>query len=176
MERGLIGRAETSRLWHRHLLNCAVVETLLPSSSLVCDLGSGAGLPGIVLAIARPDLRVVLLEPMLRRVTFLQECVAELGLAHVDVVRGRAEEQAGLLRVNVVVARAVAPLDRLAAWALPLLDAAGQLLAIKGESASEEVATAAPTLRRLGATSVTIRRVGSGIVDPATTVVCVTGR
>ncbi len=171
VERGLIGPREVERLWERHLLNCAVVERLIPPNATLCDLGSGAGLPGLVLAIARPDLIVVLLEPLLRRTTFLRECVAELGLDRVSVIRGRAEEQAGLLAVDVVTARAVAPLDRLARWALPLLRPGGELLALKGRSAKDELDSAAAEFRRLGVIQSSIEQVGVDVVQPAATVV-----
>lgn len=149
VERGLIGPRETPRLWERHLLNCVGVADLLPPGTTVLDLGSGAGLPGLVLACARPDLHLVLVEPLLRRATFLQEAVDTLGLAGVEVVRSRAEELAGTRRVAAVVARAVAPLDRLAGWAVPLLAPGGRLLALKGDTATEDLAAAQPALRRL---------------------------
>jgi len=144
-ERGLVGPREVPRLWERHLLNCAAVAPLLPTGGTVLDVGSGAGLPGLVLALARPDVHVVLLEPMQRRVAWLQEVVSELGVT-AEVVRGRAEECG--LAAATVTARALAPLDRLAAWCLPLVAPGGALLALKGRSAAEELATAAPALRR----------------------------
>src|SRR2546430_8651771 len=134
MERGLIGPREMDRLWDRHLLNSAVVSEWLPERSRVVDLGSGAGLPGIPLAISRPDLNITLLEPMARRITWLEYVMMELELA-VTVVRGRAEEPGIKRRVggaDVVTARAVAPLRRLSEWALPLLRRAGPLVAFKG--------------------------------------------
>lgn len=141
VERGLIGPREADRIWPRHVLNCAVLAGLLPPDCRsVCDLGSGAGLPGLVLAILRPDLQVVLLEPLLRRTTFLDEVVTDLGLDQVRVVRARAEEYASTgPDHDVVVARAVAPLTRLVGWALPLLRPGGTLLALKGASADDEV-------------------------------------
>src|SRR4051794_4526395 len=137
--RGLIGPREVPRLWDRHLLNCAVLGELLPVHSAVADLGSGAGLPGMVLAVARPDLQVTLIEPMARRAAFLQEVAQVLSLDRVLVVRGRAEDLVGEVTVPVVTARAVAPLDRLARWALPLLTSDGRLLAVKGSSAPDEI-------------------------------------
>lgn len=114
VKRGLIGPREVPRLWERHLLNCAVLSEVVPQGVTVCDVGSGAGLPGIPLALVRRDLKITLLEPLLRRTTFLQEAVELLGLDHVTVVRGRAEEVLGKVQpVHVVTARAVAPLDRL---------------------------------------------------------------
>jgi 16S rRNA (guanine527-N7)-methyltransferase len=169
--RGLIGPRETARLWDRHLLNCAVVAELLPDSGRLVDIGSGAGLPGIVLALVRPQLEVLLLEPMLRRVGFLQECVESLGMANTSVVRGRAEELSGRLRADVVTARAVAPLDKLAGWATGLLGPGGEILAIKGQSAEEELVTAQPVLKRLGARRAEILHVGQDKVLPETTVV-----
>jgi 16S rRNA (guanine527-N7)-methyltransferase len=169
--RGLIGPRETARLWDRHLLNCAVVAELLPDTGQLVDIGSGAGLPGIVLAILRPQLDVVLLESMQRRVAFLQECVESLGIENASVVRGRAEEYSGKVRADVVTARAVAPLDRLASWAAGLLRPGGEVLAIKGESAEQELAVARPLLSRLGARGTEILHVGHDKVVPATTVV-----
>jgi 16S rRNA (guanine527-N7)-methyltransferase len=173
VERGLIGPRETPRLWDRHLLNCAVVGELIPPGTRVLDVGSGAGLPGIVLAVARPDLEVTLLEPLARRATFLDEVVRELGLSTVTVVRGRAEEQASRLRFPVVTARAVAPLDRLARWCLPLTESGGRLLALKGSSASEELAEHAAAVSRLGGREPSVVRCGEGVVEQPTTVVSV---
>jgi 16S rRNA (guanine527-N7)-methyltransferase len=170
--RGLIGPRETGRLWDRHLLNCAVVAELLPERGLLVDIGSGAGLPGVVLAMLRPSLEVVLLEPLLRRSVFLEECVAELGLSNATVVRARAEEKAAArIKADVATARAVAPLDRLADWAARLLRPGGELLAIKGQSAEEEIAAARPVLSRLGARSAEVLQAGQGRVVIATTIV-----
>jgi 16S rRNA (guanine527-N7)-methyltransferase len=169
--RGLIGPREVPRLWERHLLNSAAVAELVPHPCWLVDLGSGAGLPGIVLAMLLPDVTVTLLEPMLRRVTFLEECVHALGLANARVCRGRAEELAGRLSADVVTARAVAPLDRLAGLALGLARPGGTVLAIKGAGAQREVAAARRTLRELGVRSVDVVRAGDGKVDPAATVV-----
>jgi 16S rRNA (guanine527-N7)-methyltransferase len=169
--RGLIGPREAPRLWERHLLNCAVLGELLPEGVNVIDVGSGAGLPGVVLGIARPDLRITLLEPLARRVVFLTEVVEELGLDGVTVVRGRAEELVGRLSAEVVTARAVAPLDRLARWCLPLAEPGGRLLAMKGSTAAKEIAEYAPALRRAGGGPARIVECGKGVVDPPTTVV-----
>jgi 16S rRNA (guanine527-N7)-methyltransferase len=169
--RGLIGPREAPRLWERHLLNCAVVGELLPDGGRVLDVGSGAGLPGIVLAVARPDLEVTLLEPLARRANFLDEVVEELGLSRVTVIRGRAEEHAGRLQFPTVTARAVAPLDRLARWCLPLLEPGGRLLAMKGASAAEELAEHRVELRRLGGRDATIESCGSELLEQPTTVV-----
>ena len=166
--RGLIGPRETPRLWERHLLNCAVLGELLPRDSTVCDIGSGAGLPGVVLAIARPDLTVTLVEPLLRRTTFLEEAVEALGLDQVEVVRARAEELHGRRRFDVVTSRAVAPLPKLARWSLPLTRPGGTVVAMKGASAQAEVDDARRELRKLGAGPVSVHRVGVGVVDPPT--------
>jgi len=173
--RGLIGPREVARLWSRHLANCAVLEELVPAGSLVADVGSGAGLPGLPLALVRPDLRVVLVEPLLRRATFLGEAVTALGLDdRVEVVRGRAEDQT--LAVDVVTARAVAPLDRLAGWTLPLARVGGILLALKGDGAADEVAASAAALERLGGGQIELLACGIGVVEPPTTVVKVVRR
>jgi len=170
--RGLIGPREADRLWERHLLNCAVVAELLPDSGRLVDIGSGAGLPGVVLAMLRPSLSVILLEPLLRRSVFLSECVSELDLTNVTVLRTRAEDKAAAgIRADIATARAVAPLDRLAAWAAPLLRPGGELLAIKGQSAAAELAAAEPALSRLGVQSAEVLEAGHGRVVSATTVV-----
>lgn len=169
--RGLIGPREVPRLWDRHLLNCAVITDLVDEGASVCDIGSGAGLPGLVMAIRRPDLRVTLVEPLLRRTTFLDEVVLGLGLENVKVVRGRAEELHGELVFDVVTARAVAPLEKLSRWALPLVRSGGQFLAMKGSSAEAEVAAASTTITRQHGTVQGVAEVGSGVVDPPVRVV-----
>ncbi len=172
VKRGLIGPREVPRLWERHLLNCAVLSEVVPEGVTVCDVGSGAGLPGIPLALVRPDLKITLLEPLLRRTNFLQEVVELLGLDHVTVVRGRAEEMLGKITpVHVVTARAVAPLDRLAGWGVPLLRPYGEMLALKGDTAQEELDGARAALSRLGVVETSVLHVGEGIVDPMSTVV-----
>lgn len=172
VRRGLIGPREVPRLWERHLLNCAVLSEVVPAGVTVCDVGSGAGLPGIPLALVRPDLKITLLEPLLRRTNFLQEVVELLGLDHVTVVRGRAEEVLGKLPpVHVVTARAVAPLDRLAGWGVPLLRPYGEMLALKGDTAEEELQGARAALSKLGVVQTSVLHVGEGIVDPLSTVV-----
>jgi 16S rRNA (guanine527-N7)-methyltransferase len=171
VRRGLIGPREVPRIWTRHLLNCVVVHPLLAHGSTVADLGSGAGLPGIALALARPDLQVTLIEPLLRRTRFLDDTVGRLGLSNLGVVRSRAEDLVARAAFDVVVARAVAPLDRLVGWALPLCRPGGQLLALKGGTAREELAAAQPVLTRLRAAEATIERCGVGVVEPATTVI-----
>lgn len=169
--RGLIGPRETDRLWDRHLLNCAFVGELLPGSGELVDIGSGAGLPGIVLALVKPSLNVVLVESMLRRCVFLQECAERLELGNVRVVRGRAEDLAGSIRADIATARAVAPLDRLAGWAAGLLRPGGEILAIKGQTAEDELAAARPVLSGLSARSAEVLYAGRGRVIAATTVV-----
>jgi 16S rRNA (guanine527-N7)-methyltransferase len=170
IERGLIGPGETDRIWERHLLNCAVVAPALRGPR-VLDLGSGAGLPGIVLAILRPDLTFVLLDATRRRVDFLDEVLAALGLANVTTRWARAESLAGDVAVDEVVARAVAPLGRLAAWALPLLRPGGRLLAVKGATAGEEIAAEGDGVRRAGGEVRGVREYGMGLIDPPAVVV-----
>jgi 16S rRNA (guanine527-N7)-methyltransferase len=170
VEHGLIGPHEVPRLWDRHLLNCAVVAELIDSKpATLVDIGSGAGLPGIVLAMLRPELRVILLEPMDRRCRFLTDCVAELGLDNASVLRARAQD--AVLRADVATARAVAPLDRLAELAVGLVRPGGMVLAIKGQTAADELKKAKPVLKRLGIRSAEVVRAGQGKVIPATTVV-----
>ncbi|MFJ6211956.1 16S rRNA (guanine(527)-N(7))-methyltransferase RsmG [Streptomyces sp. NPDC092296] len=171
VRRGLIGPREVPRLWDRHVLNCAVLAEVVPEKASLCDVGSGAGLPGIPVALARPDLSVTLLEPLLRRTTFLEEVVRELGLENVTVVRGRAEEMIGKLSVDVVTARAVAPLERLAGWGLPLLRPYGQMLALKGDTAEQELADARGALSKLGAVEWSVVQAGGGTVATPTHVV-----
>ena len=146
--RGLIGPREVPRLWDRHLLNCGLLAPLIPDGVTVADLGSGAGLPGVVLAIARPDLTVTLVEPMARRVGFLAEVRAELELSNVEVIRARAEQWSRAERFDVVTTRALAALPKLLAWCLPLVAEHGELLAMKGSSAQDEIVAAAAELRR----------------------------
>jgi 16S rRNA (guanine527-N7)-methyltransferase len=170
VERGLLGPREVPRLWDRHLLNCAVVAELIePRRGTLLDLGSGAGLPGLVLAMLLPETAVTLLEPMERRCRFLTEAVTELGLANVSVLRGRAEDVT--IRNEVVTARAVAPLPRLAELAIGLVRPGGMVLAIKGRTAQEELTAARPVLRRIGARDAEVVQAGHGKVVPATTVV-----
>jgi 16S rRNA (guanine527-N7)-methyltransferase len=176
--RGLIGPREAPRIWDRHLLNCAALTEIVRPGAAVIDVGSGAGLPGIPLAIARPDLTVVLIEPLARRTTFLAEAVAGLGLQdQVSVLHGRAEEcLSGPLAdevspADVVTARAVAPLDRLAAWCLPLAAVGGRVLALKGGSADAEVVTHRDAIARLGGGTAVVRRCGEAILDQPATVV-----
>ena len=175
VERGLIGPREAPKVWERHVLNCAVVAELVPDGARVVDVGSGAGLPGIPLVLARPDLQVVLVEPLARRVDWLREVLADLQLP-IEVQRGRAEDVAVRRRwkgADVVTARAVAPLHRLAGWSLPLLRTGGQLLAVKGSSAAAEIERDASIVRQLGGGPARITQCGVGLVDPPCTVVVV---
>lgn len=174
VERGLLGPREAPRLWDRHLLNCAGLSTLIEDGQVVLDLGSGAGLPGIVLALQRPEVQVVLVEPLQRRAAFLTEAVELLVLRNCLVRRNRAEELHGKVEVDVVTARAVAPVDRLAGWALPLLRPGGRLLALKGEQAATELAAAGPVLHRLGAASSEVIEAGSADLGTLSRVVVVT--
>ena len=177
VERGLIGPREVPRLWERHLLNCAVVVDpaagLVDHGARIADVGSGAGLPGLVWALSRPDVHVVLVEPLLRRSTFLSEAIETLGLSdRVEVWRGRGEEAtAEVAPVDVVTARAVAPLERLIGWTVPLLANGGRLVALKGSSATQELAEASDVATRAGLVDLEVREVGAGVVEPATTVI-----
>lgn len=170
-ERGLMGPREVPRLWERHILNCAVLTELIPEGATVCDVGSGAGLPGLVVAIRRPDLRVTLVEPLLRRTTFLEEAVEQLGLTNVEVVRARADQLHGGRQFDVVTSRAVAALDALLAWSMPLVRDGGALVAMKGASAPEELEAASDAVRTLGGLRpevITIRH--DGLSFPTTVV------
>lgn len=164
VRRGLLGPREVPRLWERHIMNCAAIVELCPRDVDLWDVGSGAGLPGVVVALARPDVRVTLLEPLLRRVDFLDEVVSRLDLENVTVIRGRAEEWHSRATADMVTARAVAPLERLAGWCLPLLHPGGELVALKGASADEELVAAVPMLKSLGATSWRVERVDEATV------------
>lgn len=173
--RGLIGPREVPRLWERHLLNCAVITDLIPEGSTVCDIGSGAGLPGIALAIRRPDLRVTLVEPLLRRTTFLELAVSTMELTNVSVHRGRAEELHGEPDAgqgfDVVTSRAVAPMDRLSRWSLPLVAPGGLFLAMKGASAQTELDASAGVIAKLGGVDPEVVTVGGEWLTPPVTVV-----
>ena len=162
---GLIGPREVPRLWERHVLNCAVIaDTFAPGARLV-DVGSGAGLPGVVLAIVRPDLDVHLVEPMMRRTQWLEGVAADLGLESVTVHRGRAEEFAGTLSAPYVTARAVARLEKLARWCVPLLEPNGLLVAMKGRSAATELAEDRRALERLGLLDAVVTEHSSGLLE-----------
>ena len=170
---GLIGPREAPRLWDRHVLNSAVAAPVFDQGARVADIGSGAGLPGIPLAIARPDLHLTLVEPLLRRTVWLSAAIDELGLTNVEVHRGRAESLWGETRFRHVTARAVARTGELARLTLPLLEAGGSLHALKGGRVDEELEADAALLTALGASRWSVSRFGAGIVDPETVVVSV---
>jgi 16S rRNA (guanine527-N7)-methyltransferase len=175
VERGLIGPREVDRLWERHVLNSAVIGEHIPNGVRVVDVGSGAGLPGVPLAISRPDLDIVLLEPMARRVDWLAEVAEKLELP-ITIVRGRAEEREvreQLGGAEVVTARAVAPLARLAGWCLPLVRPEGVLLALKGMSAGEEIERDRDAVRRVGGGSPEIAECGAGVLEVPSIVVLI---
>lgn len=169
--RGLIGPREVPRLWDRHLLNCALVTDLVEVDSSVCDIGSGAGLPGLVMAIRRPDLKLTLVEPLLRRTSFLDEVVGELGLDNVEVVRARAEALHGKRSFDVVTSRAVAPMDRLSQWSLPLVRSGGAFLAMKGSSVQAELDSATPAISAGRGVVDRIVELGSDILQPPVRIV-----
>jgi 16S rRNA (guanine527-N7)-methyltransferase len=170
--RGLIGPREAPRLWERHLLNCAALAEVVPQGATVCDIGSGAGLPGLVLAIARSDLTVTLVEPLLRRTAFLEEVVSDLGVESLTVERGRADALHGVAQFDVVTSRAVAPLGRLLEWSMPLVAPDGLMVAMKGSSAAAEVLEARPIVTRLRTSTPEILELGEG--ESTATVVRVT--
>ncbi|GAA4550560.1 16S rRNA (guanine(527)-N(7))-methyltransferase RsmG [Amycolatopsis samaneae] len=175
VERGLIGPREVDRLWDRHVLNSAVIDEHVPQGARVVDVGSGAGFPGVPLAIARPDLDIVLLEPMARRTDWLAEVVEKLELP-ITVVRGRAEERAVLQELSgadVVTARAVAPLARLAAWCLPLARPEGSLVALKGASVAAEIERDRAAVRKLGGGDPVVATCGADVLDVPSTVVMI---
>ena len=173
VERGLIGPREADRLWDRHLLNSAALSELIDPGDQIADIGSGAGLPGIPLALARPDVRVTLIEPLLRRSDFLREVIDDLGV-DITVVRGRAEEQTVRQQVgemDAVVSRAVASLDKLTRWSMPLLRPGGRMLAIKGERAAGEVDEHRRVMESLGAVDARVVTCGGDFLNPPATVV-----
>lgn len=174
IERGLIGPREVPRLWERHVLNCAVVQELIEEGSKVADVGSGAGLPGLCLAIARPDLSLTLIEPLERRVIWLTEIVEDLGLENVDIMRSRAEQAVGYVEADYVTARAVSALVGLLDITLPILRGTGQLLALKGRTAAEEITKAKKKLNKYGARETEILLAGENLLEEPTTVVRVT--
>lgn len=175
--RGFIGPREVDRLWDRHILNCAALADVVPEGASVADVGSGAGLPGIPLAIARPDVKVTLIEPLLRRTKFLDEVVADLGLTNVTVLRGRAEEKVvrkEVGAVDVVTSRAVAPLGKLAGWSLPLVRTGGRMIAMKGSSAAEEIERDGKLIAKAKGKFPSIVEIGESILDTPTYVVDIT--
>lgn len=171
--RGFIGPREVPRLWERHILNCAVIGEAFEPSAIVADIGSGAGLPGIPLAIARPDLTVRLIEPLLKRSTFLTEVVESLGLDNVEVIRGRAEEPEirKKAKADIVTSRAVAPLGKLAGWSLPMAKIGGAMIAMKGTSVGEELERDADLIRRAGGGEAEIITLGAELLEEPTTLI-----
>lgn len=174
--RGFIGPREVPRLWDRHILNCGVIGEAMDEGISVADIGSGAGLPGIPLAIARPDLNITLIEPLLKRSVYLNEVKEALNLDNVTVIRGRAEEkvvrkQVGL--VDIVTSRAVAPLDKLATWSLPLVKIGGRMVAMKGSSVEEEIERDAKEIRKAGGTDIKVYTVGEALLSEPTTLISI---
>lgn len=169
-ERGLIGPLELPRIWSRHILNCAIVAPLLKPGR-VGDVGSGAGLPGLVLAIARPDVDFVLIEPMERRVAWLNEQVDELGLSNVAVVRDRAEDARLTEPLDQVTARAVSAFRKLIPLTAPLLRAGGELVLMKGAGAPAEVQAASKEMRKYSVHDVEVLTLGEGVLDDVTRVI-----
>lgn len=174
--RGLLGPREAARVWDRHLLNSAVLAELIPDGAGVIDVGSGAGLPGIPLALVMPACRVVLLEPLARRCAFLDEVVAELGLSErVTVLRGRAPDVANVgglpFFADYAVARAVAPLERLVSWTMPLVRSDGQLLAMRGERVDQELREAGPGIARNGGGTPVVIELGEHLLGTPVRVV-----
>lgn len=160
--RGFMGPREIPRLWDRHIVNCAVIGQVMAADARVVDVGSGAGLPGIPLAIARPDLDITLIEPLLKRSTYLQEVVDLLGLDNVTVIRGRAEEgpiKRAVSGADIVTSRAVAPLGKLAKWSLPLVRVGGEMIAMKGDSVYEELERDVADIAKAGGGKATVEQV-----------------
>ena len=169
--RGLIGPRELPRLWTRHLLNSSPVAPFVDAGVRFADIGSGAGFPGVVVAIMRPDLDVHLIEPMERRTTWLEDVARELSLSNVSVVRARAEELHGTASYDAVSARAVAALKKLVPWAAPLIAPGGRLVALKGERAALEVTEAEKVLRKHKLTDTSVHEVLVPGTDEPTRVV-----
>lgn len=165
---GLIGPLEAARLWSRHIINCAVVAPYLHSGGRVADIGSGAGLPGLVLALGRPDVSFTLIEPMERRVDWLREETARLGLTNVSVLRARAEEAVDAGPFDQVTARAVSALSKLIPMTAPLLRPGGELVLLKGARVADEIAAASTVLRRHRVSGVEVLELGQGIVPEVT--------
>lgn len=168
-ELGLIGPLELSRLWTRHIVNCALVSPLLHPGR-IGDIGSGAGLPGLVLAIARPDVHLVLIEPMERRVDWLVSESAELGLDNVEVIRARAEEARPSAPLDQVTARAVTALSKLIPATEHLVRAGGEMIFMKGSRVSEEIEAAAKAIRKARLSNVEVITLGEGITPEVTRV------
>lgn len=176
IERGLIGPREVPRLWGRHVLNCAIMSELMPEGATVADVGSGAGLPGLTLALARPDLRINLIEPLERRTIWLNEVIEDLELTNVGVLRARSEQLFDEVSVDIVTARAVSALKNLIGMCMPLANSTGELLALKGRSAAEEIEAAAKVLKKYKCAEPEILTVGTDILKEPSTVVRVRRR
>ena len=173
VDRGLLGPREVDRIWDRHIVNCAVVEEVIPHGVSVADVGSGAGLPGLVLALVRPDLQITLIEPLLRRWTFLNEVSVAMGVDdRVMVMRSRAEDAVPDVLADVVTARAVAPLERLLPWMVPLVRVGGQIVAMKGSSAAQEIEAAAGVTMTLPISAPEVVLVGSSVGHETAVVRC----
>lgn len=167
---GLIGPQELPRLWTRHLLNSAILAPLITTGARVVDIGTGGGMPGLVLAIVRPDARFILIEPMERRCAWLTEQATKLELANVEVKRGRAEEFHGAFEVNQVTARAVTALRKLVPLAAPLLEPGGELVLLKGEGVHAEIEAAQKVLRKYKVHDIEVQELGAGVLDETTRV------
>lgn len=170
IEWGLLGPREVPRMWDRHVLNCAVVQELLPKGALVADVGSGAGLPGLALAIVRPDVQFILIEPLERRVDWLNMVIEDLALDNVDVIRARSEQVVDTVDVDIVTARAVSAMKSLVPITVPLLHGNGELLAIKGQSAAAELEKADKVLRKFKTSASEVLTVGDELLEVPTTV------
>lgn len=170
IEWGLLGPREVPIMWERHVLNCAVVQELLPRGGVVADVGSGAGLPGLALAIARPDVQFVLIEPLERRVDWLNMVIEDLGLENVDVIRARSEQVFDTVDVDIVTARAVSAMKSLVPMTVPLLHGQGELLAIKGKSATSEIEKAEKVLRKFKTIKAEVLTIGDELLEVPTTV------
>lgn len=168
---GLLGPREVPRMWSRHVLNCAAAAPELPAGGTVADVGAGAGLPGLALALARPDVEFTLIEPMERRVDWLDAVIDDLGLTNVQVIRARAEDLTDEVMADVVTARAVSALKKLIPLTVPLLAEDGELLLLKGRSAGEEITAAAKVLKKARLTEPRVELLGEGLLDEPTTVV-----
>lgn len=173
---GLLGPREVPRMWGRHVLNCAVLGPELPESATVADVGSGAGLPGIALALVRPDVEFTLIEPMERRVDWLEMVIKDLGMENVQIIRARAEEVADEVMADVVTARAVSALKKLIPMTVPLLDDAGQLIFLKGRSAQEEIDAAQKAVKRFRLRPPEIQVIGQDLLKEPTTIVSIRRR
>lgn len=175
-KRGLIGPRELPRLWSRHILNCTAINEFIPEGATVADIGSGAGLPGVVLAITRPDVHVTLVEPMERRIEWLYDVTEVINLENAWIVRARAEELHDQDEFQVVTARAVAALDKLMRWTMPLVADGGKLLALKGERAKVEVDAALKVRRKFKVASTSVVEVPSLVPDESPTNVVIVER